>query len=356
MTYEDLGYSKSLQAHRQTENLMAFEVGRVIAEHRERYTIKTPEKEYDSELIGKLRFTAESRHDFPAVGDWVAFSEYDEGKALIHEIYPRHSSIERKAVGKSGQVQIIATNIDVGLIVQAVNRDFNINRLERYLTICHASKVEPIIVLSKIDLVQHSDLQDLITQITKRLGNTPIITVSNQQLNGYSAVQALIEKGRTYCLLGSSGVGKSTLLNHLSGEEKMKTGAISDSVNKGKHTTSHRELIVLEGGGILIDNPGMREVGITDTSAGLEATFDTLLGYAAHCRYKDCTHLHEKGCAIIAAVESGEIEEAAYHNFQKMEREREHFESSLQERRKKDREQGKLYKSIQEQKRKAKYS
>ncbi|NRB48767.1 MAG: ribosome small subunit-dependent GTPase A [Saprospiraceae bacterium] len=355
MTYEDLGYTPTLADYRQTQGLTAFEIGRVIAEHRERYTVKTPDKEYDSELVGRLRFTAEGRHDFPAVGDWVAFSEYDEGKALIHEIYPRHSIIERKAVGKSTQVQIIATNIDVGLIVQAVNRDFNLNRLERYLTICNASKVAPIIVLSKVDLIEESSLQEFIAQITKRLGNIQVVSVSNQQANGYAAVQALIEKGKTYCLLGSSGVGKSTLLNHLSGEEKMKTSAISDSVNKGRHTTSHRELIVLEGGGILIDNPEMREVGITDASAGLEATFDTLLGYAAQCQFKDCTHTHEKGCAIIAAVESGEIEEDAYYNFQKMQREREHFESSLQERRKKDRAQGKLYKSIMQQKRKMKY-
>lgn len=355
MTYEDLGYTATLEEYRQTQSLTAFEVGRVIAEHRERYTVKTPDQEYDSELVGRLRFTAEGRHDFPAVGDWVAFSEYDQGKALIHDIFPRHSLIERKAVGKSTQVQIIATNIDVGLIVQAVNRDFNLNRLERYLTICNASKVTPVIVLSKIDLIEESTLQDFIAQINKRLSDVNIVSVSNQQTDGYAAVQALIEKGKTYCLLGSSGVGKSTLLNHLSGEEKMKTSAISDSVNKGRHTTSHRELIVLEGGGILIDNPGMREVGITDASAGLEATFDTLLGYAANCQFKDCTHMHEKGCAIIAAVESGEIEEDAYYNFQKMEREREHFESSLQERRKKDRAQGKLYKSIQQQKRKMKY-
>ncbi len=355
MTYEDLGYTAALEEYRQAKSLTAFEVGRVIAEHRERYTVKTPDKEYDSELVGRLRFTAEGRYDFPAVGDWVSFSEYDEGKALIHDIFPRHSIIERKAVGKSTQVQIIATNIDVGLIVQAVNRDFNLNRLERYLTICNASKVDPIIVLSKIDLIDSSALQALIEQIKKRLGDISIISVSNQQLNGYAAVQTRIESGKTYCLLGSSGVGKSTLLNHLSGEEKMKTGAISDSVNKGKHTTSHRELIVLEGGGILVDNPGMREVGITDTAAGLEATFDALLGYAANCQFKDCTHIHEKGCAIIAAVESGAIEEEAYYNFQKMEREREHFESSLQQRRKKDRAQGKLYKSIQQQKRKMKY-
>jgi len=355
MTYADLGLNIIHEQYRIEHHLGDFEVGRVIAEHRERYTVKTPEKEFDSELIGKIRFTADSRYDFPAVGDWVAFTEYDEGKALIHEVYPRHSIIERKAVGKASQVQIIATNIDFGLIVQAVDRDFNLNRLERYLTICNASKVEPLIVLSKIDLVDESILQVLLEQIAKRLGEIPVLQVSNQRLNGYEALQPIIKAGKTYCLLGSSGVGKSTLLNHLSGEEKMKTGEISSSVSKGKHTTSHRELIVLPGGGILIDNPGMREVGIADMSGGLETTFETLLDYANECKFKDCTHMHEKGCAILAAVESGEIEEEAYYNFQKMERERVHFESSLQERRKKDRELGKLYKHIQQERRKTKY-
>lgn len=355
MTFEDLGYHEQLEKHKVEQGLEHFEVGRVIAEHRERYIVKTPEQEFDSELIGKIRFTAESRHDFPAVGDWVAFSAYDEGKALIHAILPRTSLIERKAVGKSGQVQIIATNIDYGLIVQAVGRDFNLNRLERYLTICHASKVTPIIVLSKIDLVDEQELKDFLAQIQRRLGPIPVIPVSSHLKNGYQELRSKIQAGKTYCLLGSSGVGKSTLLNHLAESERMKTSEISSSVNKGKHTTSHRELIVLKDGGILIDNPGMREVGITEKLGGLESTFETISGYAKQCRFKDCTHVHEKGCAVIAAVEEGEVDEEAYFNFQKMEKERTHFETSLQERRKKDREQGKLYKHIQQQKRKTKY-
>ena len=207
--------------------------------------MKTPDHEFDAELIGNLRFTAESRYDFPAVGDWVAFSEYDDGKALIQGIYPRSSIIERQAVGKLGQVQIIATNIDVGLIVQAVDRDFNLNRLERYLTICNASHVEPVVVLSKIDLISKSDLESIIAQITQRIKSAPILTVSNQP-KGYNQLEPIIKKGKTYCLLGSSGVGKSTLLNSLSGSLQMKTGEISSSVNKGRHITSHRELIVVE--------------------------------------------------------------------------------------------------------------
>lgn len=354
MTNHDLGYNKILESYRTENGLDAFEVGRVILEHKERYVVKTPTNEFDAELIGNLRFTAESRYDFPAVGDWVAFSEYDEGKALIHAIFPRSSIIERQAVGKWGQVQIIATNIDFGLIVQAVDRDFNLNRSERYLTLCNASKVKPVIVLSKIDLISKLELESIINQVRQRIKDVSIIAVSSQK-NGYDQLDELIEKGLTYCLLGSSGVGKSTLLNALSGEVKMKTGEISSSVNKGKHITSHRELVVLENGGILIDNPGMREVGIADTTSGLETTFETIIEYSQHCRFKDCTHTQESGCAILEAVENGEIDESSYANFRKMEKEKMHFESDATERKKKDKDLGKIIKDFKKQRRSNKY-
>jgi ribosome biogenesis GTPase len=354
MTIRELGYKQYLEKYRTEQNLDSFEIGRVILEHKERYVVKTPENEYDAELVGNLRFMAESRYDFPAVGDWVAFSEYDDDKALIHAIYPRNSIIERQAVGKSGQVQIIATNVDCGLIVQAVDRDFNINRLERYLTICNASNVEPVIVLSKIDLISKSELESILAQINQRIKDVPLITVSNQS-DGYAALEPFIKEGETYCLLGSSGVGKSTLLNILSGELQMKTGEISSSVNKGKHITSHRELIVLDSGGILIDNPGMREVGIADTTRGLETTFDSMLEYAENCRFKDCTHMHEKGCAILAAVENEEIDQDSYFNFQKMEKEKMHFESDAIERKKKDKDFGKMIKNVKKQRKNNKY-
>ncbi len=354
MTYQDLGYYDKLGQNKIAQNLENFQLGRIILEHKERYIVKTPENEFDAELIGKLRFAAESRYDFPAVGDWVAFSEYDKGKALIHEIYPRHSTIERKAVGKSGQVQIIATNIDYGLIVQSATRDFNLNRLERYLTICYTSNVAPIIVISKTDLVNKSELEFIINQINQRIQNVPIITTSHQT-KGYDQLKNHIQIGKTYCLLGSSGVGKSTLLNNLSGKQQMKTNQISSSVNKGKHTTSHRELIVLEGGGILIDNPGMREVGITDAMSGLEITFDIILEYAENCRFKDCTHTHEKGCAVLEAVQNGEINEDLYANFQKMERERTYFEADAQEIRRKDKAFGKMIKNVKKHRKRYKY-
>jgi len=354
MTNQELGYNDILEKYRMNKQLDTFEVGRVILEHRDRYVVKSTPGEFDAELIGNLRFTAESRYDLPAVGDWVAFSEYDEGKALIHAIYPRNSLIERKAVGKSGEVQIIATNIDYGLIVQAVDRDFNLNRLERYLTICYASKVEPVIVLSKTDLISKPELDSILDQVHLRITDVKVCTVSNLT-EGYNQLKTFIKKGKTYCLLGSSGVGKSTILNALSGEEKMKTGEISTSLNKGRHITSHRELVVLNNGGILIDNPGMREVGMADTSSGLELTFDTILEYAEQCKYKDCTHMHEDGCAILEAIENGELDADAYANYRKMEKEKNHFESDALERKKKDKDLGKVIKNFKKQRKNNKY-
>jgi ribosome biogenesis GTPase len=355
MTYEDLGFNKTLENYRIEHNINSFEIGRVSSEHKERYIVKTPSNEFDSELIGNLRFTAESRYDFPAVGDWVAFSEYDKGKALIHAIYPRVSIIERQAVGKSGQIQIIATNIDFGLIIQAVDRDFNLNRLERYLTICNASKVEPIIVLSKIDLIDKCELENIVDQIKQRIKGILVLTVSMHTTDGYNTIKQIIKKGRTYCLLGSSGVGKSTLINGISGKLLMETGEISTSVNKGRHITSHRELFVMESGGILIDNPGMREVGISDLSNGLEITFENILEYAKDCKFVDCTHTHEKGCAILEAVENEEIDSSSYANFQKIEREKVHFESSVLDKKKKDKDFGKMVKNAKKHRKQNKF-
>jgi ribosome biogenesis GTPase len=172
----------------------------------------------------------------------------------------------------------------------------------------------------------------------------------------YKILEEFIEKGKTYCLLGSSGVGKSTIVNGLTGEEKMKTGEISESVNKGKHVTSHRELIVLKNGGILIDNPGMREVGITSSNKGLETTFDAIMELANDCQYTNCTHIHEAGCAVIEAVENGEIEESTYFNYLKMEKEKSFFESDLLERKKKDKDLGKIIKDMKKQYKKNNFS
>lgn len=346
MTLEDLGYNEKLEDYRKDHNLASFGVGRVISEHKERYVVKTPEKEYDGEIIGNLRFTANHRSDFPAVGDWVVISEYDNDKVLIHSVFPRKTIIERQAVGKHGEKQIIATNIDYAFIVQAVDRDFNINRIERYLTICNTSNVSPIIILNKIDLINESELSDLMSNVQDRIKHVPIFPISNDSQKGLEKLIEVIEKGKTYCLLGSSGVGKSSLMNNLSGKEVMKTNSISSSTNKGRHVTSHRELLVLENGGIIIDNPGMREVGIADSKEGLEITFNAINELSKGCKFKDCTHTTEVGCAVLKAVESGELDKSSYENYLRMEREKEHFESTVAEKRQRDKDFGKMMKNF----------
>lgn len=355
MTLEELGYSADMEAYRKEQDLDSFGVGRVISEHKERYLVKTAENELDAEIIGNLRFSAQSRTDFPAVGDWVAISEFDEDKALIHAVFPRKTLIERQAVGKQGEKQIIASNIDFAFIVQAVDRDFNVNRIERYLTICHTSRVEPIVVLTKIDLISDPELKELIDKVQQRVKQVPVLSISNENHQGYDAINKLILKEKTYCLLGSSGVGKSTLLNNLSGKQVMKTDSISSSSNKGRHVTSHRELLVLEKGGMIIDNPGMREVGIADSTEGLELTFESIVRLSGECKFKDCTHSTEIGCAVLSALESGEIDKSSFENFMKMEREKEHFESTVAERRKKDKDLGKVIKHFKNTRKSDKY-
>ncbi len=349
MRLEDLGYNKKLEKFRIDNNLNDFETGRVIAEHKERYIVSTARGDFEAEITGNMRFTAEGREDYPAVGDWVSLATYESGSALIYKILPRFSIIKRQAVGHFGEVQIIAANIDYAFLIQAVDRDFNINRLERYLTICNSSKVSPIIVLSKIDLIDEHRISEILENIKVRIKNVPVIAISNSSMAGYDTIKRVVKKGKTYCMLGSSGVGKSTLLNNLSGRIVMRTDTISRSTNKGKHVTSHRELIILENGGILVDNPGIREVGIADSTGGLEITFDRIVSFSQYCKFKDCTHTTETGCSVMEAVKAGEIDKASYENYLKMEREKAHFESTVAERRRKEKVFGKILKSYKKE-------
>jgi len=351
MTLEDLGYTKDLEDIRRERQLDSFPVGRIILEHKERYVVRTADKEYEAELVGNLRFASQSRADFPAVGDWVAISEYDENKVLIHAVLPRKTSLERQAVGKRGEKQIIASNIDFAFIVQSADRDFNINRLERYLTICHASRVSPIIVLNKTDLFDESQIQDMVISIRERIDQAEVYPISNLTHRGIDALYDAMVKGKTYCLLGSSGAGKSSLVNTLSGKELMKTNQISDSTSKGRHVTSHRELFVLDHGAILIDNPGMREVGMADSGSGLDQTFAAIVDLSHDCKYKDCSHTSESGCAVLAAIDRGDLDESVYENYLKMERENAHFASTVAERRQKDKDFGKMVKHFKNIKR-----
>ncbi|MCK9182245.1 MAG: ribosome small subunit-dependent GTPase A [Fibrobacteraceae bacterium] len=340
-----LGYNDILEKYRTDNGLQDFDVGRVISERKERYIARTAAGDFEAEISGNMRFKAKCRENFPAVGDWISLSTYDTGISIIHSILPRRSIISRQAVGEYGLSQIIAVNIDYALIMQSADRNYSVNRLERYLAICNTSRVKPVIILTKADLADQNRIKELCGDIRKRIKTVEVIAISNNTKEGYGLLSEIFEEGKTYCMLGSSGVGKSTLVNNLIGKPIMKTNEISSSTNKGKHTTSHRELFVMETGGILIDNPGMREIGVVASVQGIESTFEEIDSASRNCRFKDCTHTVESGCAVLEAVAKGEINKDAYENYLRIRRESAHFAASDMERRKKDRAFGKMLKN-----------
>ncbi|MEZ5018538.1 MAG: ribosome small subunit-dependent GTPase A [Bacteroidales bacterium] len=321
------------------------QIGRVIREHRERYAVSDGENEFDAEITGNMRYSAVSRKDFPAVGDWVTITPYGPDQAIINGILPRKSLLARQAVGKPGEIQIISSNIDCAFIVQAISNNFNINRLERYLTICYSAGIEPVLVLSKIDLVSGDEVAEAVSAIEKRGREVRYILLSNMTGEGVDRVISLMQKGLTYCVIGSSGVGKSTLINTLLQREALRTGAISSSTNKGRHVTEHRELFLLDNGSIIIDTPGMKELGLTDDSEGLSTTFGDIQKLSAECRYPDCRHVSESGCAVREAVEKGVISRESYENYLKMMREQERYATTVAEKRRKEKQFGKLVKT-----------
>ncbi|MEQ9307900.1 MAG: ribosome small subunit-dependent GTPase A [Balneolaceae bacterium] len=350
MTLEDLGFNSITETTLKNESLDGFELGRVVVEHKERYIVQTIEGAFNAEITGNLRFSAESRSDFPTVGDWVKLSVYDDETAIIVGVLPRFSLLERQEVGKSGQKQPIASNVDVAFIMQAVGHDFNLNRLERYLAICNASSIEAIVLLSKIDLISRTELEKLIQSIQLRQPKITVLAISNETESGYDELTSHLESGTTYCILGSSGVGKSSLSNNLLHSSKMEVNKVSESNNKGRHTTSHRELLMLPQGGVIIDTPGMRELGIANESEGLKETFDQIDSLSIECKFSDCTHTEELGCAVLEALENNTLNLDLFNNYHKLKREQAHFSRTTHERRAKDKKMGKLYKSIIQEK------
>ncbi len=355
MKLEDLGYNNNFERFRAEQKLDDFEIGRISSEHRERYIVITQKGEFEAEITGNLRYTARNREDFPAVGDWVVLVTYDSNFAIIHKILPRFSVIKRQAVGSFGDIQIIAANIDYAFLMQSIDRDFNINRLERYLTVCNSSNITPIIVLTKTDLVSEKHISEIINSIKLRVKKVLVLTLSNETKHGYETLKKTIKKGKTYGMLGSSGVGKSTLLNNLYGRDIMKTGATSQSSNRGQHVSSHRELIVLKNGGILVDTPGMREIGITDSKTGIETTFNEITSLSKKCKFKDCSHTTEIGCLVLKALEEGDLDINFYENYLKLEREKAHFEATVEKKRKADKELDKMMKIHKKMRNRNKY-
>jgi ribosome biogenesis GTPase len=345
MTLKDLGLTEEITVCLKDDNLSAFSIGRVTREYRERYIVSTGEKEYEAEITGNLRYSAVSRAGFPAVGDWVTIIIYDPGMAIIHGILPRISVLERQAVGKPGEKQIISANIDVALIIQSINNNFSINRLERYLTICYSAGIEPVLVISKIDLSTEADIKAAINKLEIRDKKVKYILLSNLTMQGLDQLMEFLEKGKTYCVVGSSGVGKSTLINNLLKKNIIKTAEISLSTNKGRHTTAHRELFVLENGSIIIDTPGMKELGITDDDEGIKTTFQEIHKLSLNCKFPDCRHINETGCAVIEALDNGTVDKDSLDNFRKIQTEQQRFQTTIAEKHKKDKAFGKMLKN-----------
>lgn len=351
---EDLGYADSFEADRVKLGLGDFEVARVIAEHRESYRVKNVNGEFLAKVTGKDIFRNLSRENFPAVGDWVAISELDSEKAVIHGILKRATVIRRK-YGDRSEAQIIATNVDVAFVVEAVDRDFNLNRIGRYSAIANDGGVQAVVILNKTDLISREETESKLQKVKERFKALDVISASFLINDGLKELKEYVKKGKTYCFLGSSGVGKSSLINGLLDDNRIRTGRIGSRSGRGKHTTTAREMFFLKNGGIVIDNPGMREIGLVDSSVGVEILFDRMTALAEKCRFIDCTHIHEPGCAVLNALDVGELDREEYENFISLRKETSHYLMDENEKKKKDRQFGKFLRAAKKDLKKYKH-
>jgi ribosome biogenesis GTPase / thiamine phosphate phosphatase len=345
----DKGFDQWFQSHVSDLRQEGRDIARISAVDRGSYLIRHQTGEVPAELAGKFYFQVESSVDLPCVGDWVTVQYHsNDTAAIIHEVFPRKTFLRRKSAGDKVDFQMIAANIDVAFIVQSCHFDFNARRMDRYLVMAADGGVEPIVVLTKTDLITPAELEQKLAAIGSSTIAARVLTLSNITGIGFGEFQKVLVSGRTYCMLGSSGVGKTTLINRLIGQDAFDTRAVSGT-GEGTHTTARRQLIVLNQGAMLIDTPGMREMGLLGASEGVNQGFEDIVRLSLNCRYPNCSHAQEPGCAVRAAVVSGALTEDHYSSYIKLKKESEYHELSYLDKRKKDRAFGRFIKSAKKQ-------
>ncbi len=327
---EELGWTPRFAGLYADHTLEGRIPGRVVLEHTHIYRVATGEQELLARVSGRLRHAADARPDFPAVGDWVVLQPVARGNARIHAVLPRFSRFSRRAAGDVTEEQIVAANIDVVFLVGGLDRDFNPRRLERYLVVAWESGATPVILLNKADLVE--DARQYVDAVRSSAPGVDVYAVSALRPETLDVLRTHLGRGRTGALLGSSGVGKSTIVNRLVGYDLLRTRDVRMSDGRGRHASAARQLVRLDGDGILIDTPGMRELQLWDVGEALGDAFADITELARGCRFRDCGHATEPGCAVRAAVERGEISSARFESYAKLLAEREYQRRQLDER------------------------